>query len=135
VLHGLRIAPFVAPYHEERNHPGLGNELLMARLPSMAGVGFAVVSASAGFSITSQIPRYSLLHRAEIRQMCTEMKRSHSRRFSTSPYARSPNYPSFMGCGGLSIKRPVRPVVVVVMMMLGVIDVLRYGTAVIVSWE
>ena len=48
------IAQFVAHYHEERNHQGLGNDLIDGAPPSMAAVGFAVVSASAGFSITTR---------------------------------------------------------------------------------
>jgi transposase InsO family protein len=51
------ITEYVEHYHRERNHQGLGNELIDGAPRSMGSRGFAVVSGSAGFSTITAAPR------------------------------------------------------------------------------
>ena len=54
------VTEFVAHYHHERNHQGLGNTLIDRGAEKTAGRAFAGVRASAGSLITTNGPREGL---------------------------------------------------------------------------
>jgi hypothetical protein len=51
------VAEFVDHYHRERNHQGLGNELIDRVRQEQTIGGIAVASVSAGSSTTTTAPR------------------------------------------------------------------------------